>query len=43
MFHKILSLDTIIILTCVLMYVTNEIAEWTAICLYQSENSKGSL
>lgn len=43
MFHKILSLYTIQILIIILIFVANEIAQWTAICLCQSENSKGSL
>lgn len=42
MFHKILSLYTINILL-IIIFVANEIAQWTAICLCQSENSKGSL
>lgn len=43
MFHKILSLYTINILICIFIFVANEIAQWTAICLCKFKNSKGSL
>lgn len=39
MFRKISSLYTLNIL----IYVANEITQWTAICLCQSENGKGSV
>lgn len=43
MFHKILSVYTFNILIIIFIFIANEIAQWTAICLCQSENSKGSL
>jgi len=38
MFHKTLSLYTIKILIVILVFLANKIAQWTAICLCQSEN-----